>query len=738
LSNISNIVDWSNPPVLENESFTETFTYDALDRPIEQSKPDGSICQYGFNEAGLLETVKVKAAHEGSFTTQVSNINYNEKGQRTDIYYGNNTKTKYEYDTNIFRLTRLLTTRNNGADILQDLNYTYDAVGNITEQADNAQQTHYFNNAVIEAKGKYTYDALYRLLKGSGREKTGSSSSTPGGMSPDMIPTGGQSNSTLSNYCQQFTYDAMGNLLQLSHRSSCGGAEQWKRTCQYHSGMPNNYLLSAYSGATPPSSPDFTYDAHGNMLKMPHLQSMEWDIYDQLQASHKTDESTYYVYSGGERVRKIVLDTSGVSDKIKYERLYLGGYELYREYDTSENLKTERKTLHVLDDKRIIALLEIKTVANGSALPTASQVTKSRYQYTNHLDSASLELNETAAIISYEEYHPFGTTSYSLHTNDTEVTLKRYQYVHKERDEETGLYYYGARYYAPWTCRFISVDPLAADYPYLTPYNYAGNKPITHKDIDGLQGTGDPPVKNEGTNVIGPTPASEEYKKGEQAANKTTENIDLNRIYPDGNIPQAGDKPTDLSHLIGTDFYYEARAIDFELRNPGETAPEYYREYGHKYLHEFKYETRENLSPEGQIWLDKALVNLQYAMEKGLRENPSLESNSDAHRKFAFDTHVDAYEDAGVLSLSVMDKVKITLTPEPQDLLSEEGLKQARQVAADQLEMYQKNPRFAAQQASEAAWGYYSGAIGEEVRKYAEENTGYAIPRTIWKLMLPF
>ena len=58
------------------------------------------------------------------------------------------------------------------------------------------------------------------------------------------------------------------------------------------------------------------------------------------------------------------------------------------------------------------------------------------------------------------------------------------------------MYYYGARYYAPWTCRFISVDPLAADYPYLTPYNYAGNKPITHKDIDGLQGTGDPPVEN--------------------------------------------------------------------------------------------------------------------------------------------------------------------------------------------------------------------------------------------------
>src|SRR5690606_14729809 len=59
-----------------------------------------------------------------------------------------------------------------------------------------------------------------------------------------------------------------------------------------------------------------------------------------------------------------------------------------------------------------------------------------------------------------------------------------------EKDLESGLYYYGARYYAAWTCRFISVDPLAADYPFYTPYNYAGNKPINKIDIDGMQEEG--------------------------------------------------------------------------------------------------------------------------------------------------------------------------------------------------------------------------------------------------------
>src|SRR5690606_8398722 len=53
-----------------------------------------------------------------------------------------------------------------------------------------------------------------------------------------------------------------------------------------------------------------------------------------------------------------------------------------------------------------------------------------------------------------------------------------------------GLYYYGARYYLPWTCRFISIDPLASDYPFYTPYNYAGNKPINKIDIDGMQEQG--------------------------------------------------------------------------------------------------------------------------------------------------------------------------------------------------------------------------------------------------------
>ncbi|NOQ26263.1 MAG: hypothetical protein GQ564_12940 [Bacteroidales bacterium] len=127
----------------------------------------------------------------------------------------------------------------------------------------------------------------------------------------------------------------------------------------------------------------------------------------------------------------------------------------------------------------------MQTVENSSLTLNPTEVI--RYQYSNHLGSASLELDDLAEIISYEEYHPFGTTSYRSGRTETETSQKRYKYVGKERNEETRLYYYGARYYAAWICRFVSVDPLQFEYPYYTPYQYAGNKPISYIDLDGLE-----------------------------------------------------------------------------------------------------------------------------------------------------------------------------------------------------------------------------------------------------------
>jgi RHS repeat-associated protein len=141
----------------------------------------------------------------------------------------------------------------------------------------------------------------------------------------------------------------------------------------------------------------------------------------------------------------------------------------------NDTLDLERSTVNISDDEKVFVRVETET----------GQQEVVHYQYDNHLGSACLELDEAGLIISYEEYHPFGTTSYRAGRSATEVSQKRYRYCGKERDEETGLYYYGMRYYAAWICRFISVDPLQHKYPNLSPYAYCANNPIRYIDPDG-------------------------------------------------------------------------------------------------------------------------------------------------------------------------------------------------------------------------------------------------------------
>ncbi|MCT4614462.1 MAG: hypothetical protein N4A49_06270 [Marinifilaceae bacterium] len=127
-----------------------------------------------------------------------------------------------------------------------------------------------------------------------------------------------------------------------------------------------------------------------------------------------------------------------------------------------------------MDDRDRIAIIDKETGGD----------TVIRYQLADYPDSSTIELDDKANIISYEEYHPFGTTSYQKH--NTNISQKRYKYNGKERDNETGIYYYGARYYAAWTCRFMSVDPMKEERIWLNPYNYVQNNPMNRVDPTGM------------------------------------------------------------------------------------------------------------------------------------------------------------------------------------------------------------------------------------------------------------
>ena len=192
-------------------------------------------------------------------------------------------------------------------------------------------------------------------------------------------------------------------------------------------------------------------------------------------------ETTYYVYDGaGQRVRKVTERQNGTR---KNERIYLGGSEVYREYDGSGNSMTlERESLHVMDDKQRIALVETRTQGNDGSVAQLA-----RYQFGNHLGSASLELDDAGKIISYEEYFPYGCTSYQAVDQDLKAASKRYRFTGMERDEESGLTRHGERNYAPWLGRWTSCDPIGlADG--LNPYLYVGCNPIGFVDPTGTDG----------------------------------------------------------------------------------------------------------------------------------------------------------------------------------------------------------------------------------------------------------
>jgi RHS repeat-associated protein len=525
------VPDWSATVALEAETFAGNTTYDALNRPVTATSPDGSVIRPAYNEASLLERLDVNLHGETQnaepiWTPFVTDIDYNAKGQRELIAYGNGVSTAYSYDPLTFRLARLLTSRNTPAFsddcpanppadwpgcAVQNLSYVYDPAGNITHIRDDAQQTIYFRNQRIEPSNDYSYDAIYQLIEATGREHLGQN--TDGSLKSPTAPdafngfhTGllqpGDGNA-LGRYLESYVYDVVGNILAMQHRRSDATSPGWTRTYAYHEnsliedgtgGAPlkvSNRLSTTTIGNGNSITESYLYDAHGSMTAMPHLPTMQWTFLDQLRASSQQvvndgiPETTYYVYDGGgQRLRKVTEKQAAAADtptRIN-ERIYLGGFEVYREYGVDGQQTTlERQSLHVMDDKQRIAMVETRTLGDDG---TAEQLI--RYQLGNHLGSASVELDDGGRVISYEEYFPYGATSYQAVDATIRAARKRYRYTGMERDEESGFSYHGARYLAGWLGRWCSADPAGmVDGP--NRYVYVRGNPISGRDPTGTQ-----------------------------------------------------------------------------------------------------------------------------------------------------------------------------------------------------------------------------------------------------------
>ncbi len=481
-------IDWNKTPQLEQELYAGKFTYNALKLLITETTPDGSVTTNRYNQAGLLNQAKV--VYEDKSADQIIDlIDYDAKGQRTTIHYGNGVITNYTYEPTTFHLTGLHSARPNGAgtESIQNITYTYDPVGNITRSWNKTFETVFNNNQKVDPLSQYIYDALYRLTNANGRQHPGITANTYKNNSNDndfkqskfsRLPALNDKDK-LENYQEVYTYDDSGNLINKQHSAA---SSSWAREIPVEDN--SNHLKG------------LKYDASGNMrrLDINNLVNLSFNCCENLVSAgvierpDELDDCDYYVYDSNEqRTRKVSERMAhGGPVTIIEDKIYIGNYEITRNKSVNaqgvETTTMEKQTLRVMDGSTCVVIMKYCVIGKEAG------TRKLRFQMDNNLGSVSSEYDNAAKLISYEEYFPYGGTAIIAGSNQAEVKLKEYRYSGKERDDSTGLYYYGRRYYAPWLGRWLNPDP-AGTVDGMNLYAFVRGNPVTHVDAGGLIST---------------------------------------------------------------------------------------------------------------------------------------------------------------------------------------------------------------------------------------------------------
>jgi len=511
------LVDWSGlPAILDTMKFQTTNKYDALNRITKITLPENASSVRAdivpsYNRAGALQKVVYGAS------TYVSHIAYNAKGQRLMLALRSGVMTRYTYDPVTFRLlrqrTEKYTTSQSGNTITythqsgtnrQDDAFEFDLVGNILKILHRVTDCGISGSTLgSDALNRnFEYDPLNRLLSATGRESDTHNQNDY--LYADAPAPGSPNANNVNEYEQKYQYDKMGNVLQVKQL----GTNAFTRNFTYNTDV--NTLQKVETGGAALIQ-DFTYDDSGNQLTAGSTRHYQWTAANRLliyrNQTGSSDPTIYAQYdydAAGNRVSKLVR-TGTAGSPIYYRTIYIDGiFEFHR----LENGTVYKKNyVHLMDNTSRAVTIRI-----GSVFP--DDISDSTvFHIEDHLGGSTIRTNSSGNVIDREEYYPFGDSS--LRT----FSKKQYRYVGKEKDAESGLYYYGARYYSAWTCRFISVDALAKKYNQLTPYQNAGNNPVGDKDIDGN--------KSEKTPEGGGGQKEGGGKKGKtnDTPNTTTENI---------------------------------------------------------------------------------------------------------------------------------------------------------------------------------------------------------------------
>jgi RHS repeat-associated protein len=448
---------------------------------------------------------------------------------KTTIKYGKSMKAVLRKKVEV---TSDSPVKRKGPKVILDEEYLRDSLNRIIQQKDSSQRDMWNSNNRIQPLKTFTYDNLGRLVRASGRANA---QAQPAGVKSSSRRSNGGNASAASGpviyeFLETYQYNAAGNLLSVRHepKGVVPEVSGWTRQYLYEEASYLNTvtspeLVKAFPGVLrlardAISKSPLSYNnrlsstrigriteriryesssasaSRGCPSSVAHLSHMTWDYDGMLRSSSgrstkspgkeegKAPERTWYVYDwSGNRVRKIMQGKNNGS-KVK-ETLYLDGIDIFRRFSlsssptfspssvaTSPTMKSERITIYGNDSHAIVELYTDKDGILRQVL---------RYQVHD-----GLETDDKGSIISHEEYSPFGRTIFSRFSRRDITAPRRYRFAGYQRDQETGLYYCGARYYAPWLGRWVSSDPIFS-MDGLDTYAYCGNDPINFDDHSG-------------------------------------------------------------------------------------------------------------------------------------------------------------------------------------------------------------------------------------------------------------
>jgi RHS repeat-associated protein len=235
--------------------------------------------------------------------------------------------------------------------------------------------------------------------------------------------------------------------------------------------LPNQASNTSYNSANQMLSfndKNITYDNNGNMTSITNAcgtTTHSWDVRNRLIGISGFDAicsplSASFKYDAlGRRIEKTI---NGRTIQYLYD-----GLDIVQEIENGLPSVNYIRTLNIDEP-----LARIK--ADGTL----------RYYQTDALGSVIALADETGAVKTTYSYDPFGNVTISGETSDNP-----FQYTGRENDN-TGLYYYRARYYSPELQRFISEDPIRFKGGDVNFFIHAKNNPVRFRDPLGLKGCG--------------------------------------------------------------------------------------------------------------------------------------------------------------------------------------------------------------------------------------------------------